>query len=289
LNTTRVGLEGLLHRTWSSSLLFPILSSINVALSCVAVLYVTFNLSGLRINIPVLISGFLATFSIYSLNTVTDLKEDIINQPQKAAAIAYKGVIYSLSLVSYILSLIIGYVIKPICVVILLIPLLIGIIYSIEIKGFRLKNLFLGKNLSISFSWAIDASLFPFVFNKNILLFVAIFFFIFVKGIINTVLFDLRDMKGDAKANINTLPIVMGRKKTIHLLLFLNSLLILWLFFFFERMFKYFIVIVVCIIYGYIYIFFFGYSKDVPKYLYSLLIDDEWIWWMFLIMLIKIV
>jgi len=231
----------------------------------------------------------MATFSIYLLNTVTDFKEDIINNPQKAELISHRKKIYIFFIVSYTTSLFVGYLVKPVCVLILLIPLLVGIFYSIEIKDFRLKNVFLGKNVSISFSWAMDASLFPFLFQKNIISFFAVFSFIFLKGMINTILFDLRDIRGDAIANIKTIPVVIGKKMTTLLLILLNSLLIIWLFFFFNVILPYLVIVLLCIAYGYIYILFFTLSKNPPSYLYSILVDDEWLWWMFLIMFIQMI
>lgn len=285
MNTTRVGLEKSIEEK-CSVYISPILSTINVALSCVGVMYISFSLFGISPSLYILLSGFLATFSIYSLNMVTDVKEDILNQPQRLELISHKKIVYVLFISSYLLSLLLGYMVKPVCSLILLIPFIVGIIYSIEIKNFKLKKVFLGKNISISFSWAIEASLLPFIFYGNNAYFIAVFSFIFLKGMINTILFDLRDVKGDSVANIKTVPTAIGKRKTIFLLFILNSLLFIWIWIFINQLSSLLFIFLVWIFYGYAYLFFF-YRKNPSRIFYSILIDDEWLLWMFVIMLLK--
>lgn len=287
MNTTRVGLEKSIEEK-CSVYISPILSTINVALSCVGVMYISFYLFGFHPPLYLLLSGFLATFSIYSLNMITDVKEDMLNQSQRLELISHKKVVYLLFISSYSISLFLSYMVKPICSLILLIPLIVGIIYSIEIKNFRLKKVFLGKNISISFSWAIEASLLPFIFYGNNACLIAVFSFIFIKGMINTILFDLRDVRGDSVANIKTVPAVIGKRKTIILLLILNSLLFLWIWLFMKQFSSLLFIILLWIAYGYAYLFFF-YKKNPSRIFYSILIDDEWLLWMFIIMLFKII
>ncbi|HEC76139.1 MAG TPA: hypothetical protein ENI33_02625 [Thermoplasmatales archaeon] len=285
MNTTKVELEKSIQEKYSVYI-SPIFSTINVALSCVGVMYISFSFFDISPPLYLLLSGFLATFSIYSLNMVTDVKEDIMNQPQRLELISHKKIVYMLFISSYFLSLLLAYMVKPICVLILLIPLFVGIIYSIEIRNFRLKKVFLGKNISISFSWAIEASLLPFIFYENNIYFIAVFSFIFLKGMVNTILFDLRDVKGDSVANIKTVPNIIGKKKTIMILFILNTLLLIWIYLFLNEFSSLLLILILWVAYGYAYLLFFCY-KNPPRIFYSILIDDEWLLWMFIIMLLK--
>ncbi len=280
MNITRLELERLAWKT--SEIVFPFLSVANVALSSVAVLYISLHLFGLRLNPYLLVSGFLVTFSVYSLNKITDAREDIINQPMNGEMSLNKNIILIIFLISYLLSLTIGFTISYLCVIILSIPFMVGIVYSIKISDFRLKDVFLGKNISISASWALEASLLPFIFSPNLLLFICAFSFIFLKGMINTILFDMRDIKGDMVANILTVPVKIGKKKTFFLLLALNSLLFIWLAVFLPVIEPYLFILLLCIFYGYAYIIYFYIIENPPRQIYSLLVDDEWLIWMFL-------
>lgn len=280
MNITRLELERLAWKT--SEIVFPFLSVANVALSSVAVLYISLHLFGLHLNPYLLVSGFLVTFSVYSLNKITDAREDIINQPMNGEMSLNKNIILIIFLISYLLSLTIGFTISYLCVIILSIPFMVGIVYSIKISDFRLKDVFLGKNISISASWALEASLLPFIFSPNLLLFICVFSFIFLKGMINTILFDMRDIKGDMVANILTVPVKIGKKKTFFLLLALNSLLFIWLAVFLPVIEPYLFILLLCIFYGYAYIIYFYIIENPPRQIYSLLVDDEWLIWMFL-------
>jgi 4-hydroxybenzoate polyprenyltransferase len=53
-----------------------------------------------------------------------------------------------------------------------------------------------------------------------------VLYFILVKGFVNTVLYDMRDVKGDEKNGIRIMPILIGRKRTVQILLAINSTLL---------------------------------------------------------------
>lgn len=102
---------------------------------------------------------------------------------------------------------------------------------------------------------------------------------------INTILFDLRDVIGDKKAKIITIPVKFGRNKTFFILMLLNSSLFIWLYTFNDILIKYSHVLLACILYGYAYIILFCFKKT-NNSLYNLLIDDEWLLWMTLFYLV---
>ena len=224
----------------------------------------------------------LVTLSVYSLNIVTDFEEDAINKPDYKKLQNKKMLIIFFSFISYISALIIGAFVNLKSILVLLIPFITGLFYSIKIRGFRLKNLFIGKNLTVSISWALEASLLPYVIKASK---VAVFLilFIFIKGMINTILFDLRDVEGDEKAGIETIPVKLGERKTLWLLLILNTsilpLIIL------ARNLVNSLIFFIIFLYGYVYITYF-YSHQAHKSLYGLLIDDEWILWMVMMKII---
>ncbi len=227
------------------------------------------------------VSFCLVTFSVYSLNIVTDLEEDAINKPNYKKLENKKMLIVAISVISYIMALLIGAIVSLKSIIILLIPFIAGIFYSVKIKGFRLKNLFIGKNLTVSVSWALESSFLPYVVKSSeVVVFLCLF--IFIKGMINTILFDMRDVRGDAKAGIETIPVKLGRRKTFFLLLLLNTMLIPLIIMSGNIVQNYIHLLYLVVLYGYIYIIYF-YIRPNHKLLYSIVVDDEWVLWMFLI------
>jgi 4-hydroxybenzoate polyprenyltransferase len=72
--------------------------------------------------------------------------------------------------------------------------------------------------------------LFIMAWTKSLVPLAVIFVFFFIKSFINTVIYDFRDIDGDSKAGIPTLPIYLGEPKTKLLLQTLNILIHLFLF-----------------------------------------------------------
>lgn len=251
--------------------------------------YISFLIFGVDINIS-LFSAFLVTFSIYNLNLLTDREEDSLNFPERGKYyVSGDNSIILIATVSYIAALVFGGMTNPASIAVLLLPLLFGILYSTRIHHFRLKDYFVGKNVTVSLSWAIEASLLPAVFHFDISLVAMLFVFIFIKGMINTVLFDIRDVRGDEKAGVNTIPVKLGLRNTKILLLAMNTLLVPWaIFAFYKSMFLLYVpVLVFCILYGYFYILYFSNKTGIPKTHYGILLDGEWIFLLSLFLLTK--
>ena len=225
------------------------------------------------------IATSLVTYSIYSLNRVTDIEEDKTNLPERVDFLARrKNLIIFLSFASYVIALLIGLHRNTMTLPVFLIPFLIGLIYSIKIKSFRVKDIFAMKNISVSLSWSLSSSLLPFLFYHNTKMMLMFFLFLFMKVFINTVLFDVRDVEGDEKAGARTIPVVIGKENTKKLLLLMNSILLIWPFLSFKMGFfvMYMPVIFFSIFYGYWYIIEFCKEKE-NKYYFDYLVDGEFI------------
>jgi 4-hydroxybenzoate polyprenyltransferase len=115
--------------------------------------------------------------------------------------------------------------------------------------------------------------------EKKEVLIILIFYLFFTKSLINSILFDIRDIEGDRKSNIRTIPIFLGKDKTKKLLLILNSTFIPWLIIanhagFFHG---YFLVLLFLIFYGYWYVLHFsGGINKIGKSM-DLFVDGEFI------------
>ena len=282
MNITRVRQERRLWKIYDSIYNFIsiiLTSPINIVFSGLGVSLFSFYIFDVPENWYLIISFCFVILSVYSLNLITDLEEDAVNKGYKNME-NKKSIILLISVVSYIAALIIGGIENLRSIPVLLIPFITGLLYSVKIKNFRLKNLFVGKNLTVSISWSLEVSLLPYLLKSSSVVFFLLIF-VFIKGMINTILFDLRDVEGDAKAGVETIPVKLGKYRTLWLLFILNTslipLIMTW-----KSMLPNLWIFVLIIIYGYAYILYF-YLNQAPKLLYSILVDDEWILWMLLI------
>jgi 4-hydroxybenzoate polyprenyltransferase len=254
-------------------------SSLYLALNSALVVFLGFFLYGTEICLATLLAAFLATFSVYGLNKATDKAEDAINRPE----IASKNPKYYLipSLVALILSLGIGLLDGPWTDLVLVAPLLVGLFYSVRFskKVPRLKEVTGVKSILVAFSWAFTGSLLPALMKPvHYELVLLVFVYIFFSLLVNTVLFDVLDLKGDQVSGVRTIPLVLGLRMTKIFLILMNSCLVVWLVysafrgFFLSSM----PALVFGVLYGYLTI---GYFVDhrFKRLRAELLVDGEWI------------
>lgn len=203
--------------------------SILVGLSGVFKLHIAFLLLGVSPNMNIYLATFLIIYATYTLDRAMDNEEDKVNRKELETSrkdIALGFCLVSFLTGSYILSL-------DGLLFIAFFPIMIGYIYSkgIPLGSYKLKfkGNFGMKNLTVSLTWGSFISGIAQGFaNSNIVL-LFIFPFFTVKSFINTVIYDYRDVKGDAIAGIKTLPISLGEIATRRLLQVMHILLHLWI------------------------------------------------------------
>ncbi len=261
---------------------FLVSNSLFIALVCVFLTYTTFEFLNVQPNILLLLAVFLSTFSIYSLNRLTDLEEDLINAPEREAYVKGKEkTLLALCILSYGVALLLGFLVSPVSILVLLFPLFIGILYSMEFSRNipRLKNISGMKNISVSLSWTVGAVFLPLIFKYPGFLVVSLlFYFVFVKCLVDTISFDIRDVEGDRKSGVKTIPVLLGRSNTRLLLLGIQSTLLIWLFVvILEGVFvQYWLVFAFSIIYGYWLIKYFSKDRKFKVFSRDLFVDGEW-------------
>ena len=246
-------------------------------------LYISFLLFEVALKPILLCAMFLVVYSVYSLNRLTDQEEDAVNAPERSVFVkGNERFLLAVAIASYILALALGWIENPFAALILIFPLITGIAYSKNIFSVvgipRLKDIFLVKSLAVASSWAVCAAFLPVLYlSGDFIKLGFIFPFFFIKMFINTVLFDVRDVKGDTLNGVKTIPVVIGIKRTRQVLLILQSLLVVWLVLFSEIFSKYCVILTVSMIYGYLYILYFCTTSDHGKMSWDVLVDGEWI------------
>jgi len=199
-------------------------NSLLLALDGPVIVFFGYVLYGIQVNILVLTASFLGVFSIYSLNKVTDTKEDSINRPEQSSRSTKRYAV--LSIVTMIVSLSLGAIVSIFAFLILLTPTLVGILYSVRVSKSlpRLKEIVGAKSVLVAFSWSLYGAFLPLALQgadwDSVTL---VFTYIFIQVIINTILFDFFDTRGDKDSGIRTIPIVFGPEKTKKMLLLVNT------------------------------------------------------------------
>ncbi len=260
---------------------YVVSTSVFVSLISVTILWDTCLLLNVDLKPTIFVSAFFLTFTVYNLDRVAGSKEDTINDAQKLRL--YKGKTKTWTVIlSTALTLCVLLIIETNAglLLIYLVPLIASILYGKSVGFFpRLKNVPVVKNLVLVSTWTLMATAIP-SYSSSIqdpLHLPLITYFLFIKLLVNSILFDLRDIHGDRAAGVKTLPVMLGRETTHRLLVLINATLVPWLMI--CRRLNYFLphlpLLTFSIIYGFGYIHYF--NKQRPRILFDLIVDGEWI------------
>ncbi len=272
---------------------FLISTSLFLAGSGVFKLYFSFLLYGTEPTWNLLAATFFIVFTVYGLNKLTDLREDGINNPERVRyVIRLEKVLKYGVMISLVLALILGALSGIRAVLVLIFPMVAGVLYSIRLLPGRprLKDVTGVKNLIIASTWANGTAFLPYITTGGMLSLKVflVYYFFFTKSMINTMLFDVRDIEGDRINGVKTIPVTLGLEKSRILLLLLNSTLIPW--FIVSYHFGYFLdytpVLLFAILNGYAYILYFSGTAHRLGKLLDLWVDGEWFYTLPLAMLV---
>ncbi len=193
--------------------------------------YMAFILMGALPNILVCSLVFLISFCIYTLDKIADMEKDIASMPKRYSLLhSRRRPALFLAAASYILALLLTYLCCPRALVVILIPFIANAFYAVKIHSRipRLKDIPLVKNLVVSVSWALVTALLPAMFLKGTsgATVIAVIYFLLAKTLVDNVLYDIRDIKGDSENGVRTMAVMLGRQKTTAVLLGANSTLL---------------------------------------------------------------
>lgn len=199
------------------TVLYLVHSNVFISLSTTSIALSTILLTGLPIDYIPLFIVFAATLFVYNLNRFTDRVEDARNNPARAEFFSAYGRYWLLiGVVVYVVSIGIGIWLSLPMVEYLLLPLVVGFVYSV----FRAKELLLIKNLLVGVSWGIIplgvGAYYGALWRVEIVFlagYVASMIFI------AAVIFDIKDITGDKNAGIRTIPLLIGPARTRQLAL----------------------------------------------------------------------
>lgn len=174
-----------------------------------------------------LAAGFFLTLGIYSFNHLTDYAEDKINKPDSILVSGRRTPLQVLafSFVCKGLAAISALFLSRESFVLACILILVSFLYSYKFFGYRLKDIFVVKSLTVAGSYAAILGIPALATGAPIsqgLVFIA--FFVFSHILIGTIIADLADIDGDTKSGVKTIPAALGPEKTLWLLVALNTI-----------------------------------------------------------------
>ncbi|AHF99656.1 prenyltransferase [Halostagnicola larsenii XH-48] len=192
--------------------LFLVHSNLHISLSATSIALVTMLLVDLPIDPVPLFIVFAAAMFVYSLNRFTDLEEDEQNVPGRAAFTREHGrLLLALGVGLYLIAIVVAVVLDLPGARYTVIPLLVTIAYSF----FRLKRVFLVKNLTVGVAWGLiplGVGFYYDVLETTGIVFLAAY--VTAMLTIAAIVFDIKDIDGDRAAGISTVPVVFDPHRT---------------------------------------------------------------------------
>jgi 4-hydroxybenzoate polyprenyltransferase len=199
-----------------------IFSSLLLSFECIAMAYVSCIIQQTAWNLMAAVIPFLVAFSIYNLNRKTDEDEDKINRQDRFMFTKrYEVPLYYGSLISLAAALGLAALYGIPALLATAAPFLLGTFYSFRLLpgqcGYRrLKEIPAVKNIVVGLAWATLLAFLP-VFiaggtpdARTIVTFLLFFMWGFMASLIP----DVRDREGDARAGVMTIPVIVGETRT---------------------------------------------------------------------------
>ena len=183
---------------------------------------------GFRLSFFVLVASYV--FSMHVINRFTESGVDKFrDDPKRQAFYRRFGTwLRVLGIGAGLLSIALGFVLGVIPFLLVLVSSLIGVLYSVRVVprswmrvlGFRrLKDIAASKNIFVASAWAL-VSIFPLFFVQqagSIHRLILAFVFLFLVTGIRSIWLDLSDMASDRLVGRETVPLVLGPKRTMSL------------------------------------------------------------------------
>jgi len=189
-------------------------------------------LMGLSPTVTLLVMAYLFSFGAYMLNRASDIEEDSISNPARTTYLGgRRRYLPAIVGISFLLGYALAALRNAVFFAALLVPLVLALAYSVGSRRLarltgakRLKDALLVKNVAISFGWSLIPILVGLYFLSVPLLLYALGVVIFLRLLVNTILFDVRDTEGDKRFGVRTVPSVYGRDRAFALMDVFDSL-----------------------------------------------------------------
>jgi len=200
-----------------------------LGLGAVSIVLSSFLLMSSQIKWEFLLIAYFGTKCIYNYNHFKELDVDLLSNSKRPNHLNkyqnYGYFIVSIYAFFYFLFLLIFGNFQSIIFGSML--LIIGIFFSLGIKEF-FKRIAGVKLIYTAFSWALIIPFTAFYTSNNFdLLLLTFSIFVFLRVIITTIFFDIKDIEIDSKRGLSTIPILLGKEKCLDVLQIINLISII--------------------------------------------------------------
>lgn len=206
-----------------------LLTNVYVAIGAGALCYACNKLQGIYQTFPYILISMLYVQSMHILNHLTDTRADRYNDPNRAKFYdRYKTPLAILAAIAGGAGLIIAFSIGIFPFLALLIMSLMGLSYNLKIipprligaKYRKLRDIPGSKTLLIALAWGIVTAVLPPLSKFGSIHWMNVLVALWAIGIVfvRTAFFDILDMQGDRLVGKETIPILLGEKRSMWLL-----------------------------------------------------------------------
>ncbi|MGD2096781.1 MAG: 4-hydroxy-3-methylbut-2-enyl diphosphate reductase [Desulfobacterales bacterium] len=206
-----------------------LLTNVYVAVGAGALCYAFNKLQGIYQTFPYILISMLYVQSMHILNRLTDTRADRYNDPTRAKFYDHNKLpLAILAGIAGGTGLIIAFSIGIFPFMALLVMSLLGLSYNLEIippwltggKYQRLRDIPGSKTLLIAVAWGIVTAVLPPLSKSGSLDWMNVLMALWAIGIVfvRTAFFDILDMQGDRLVGKETIPILLGEKRSMQLL-----------------------------------------------------------------------
>ncbi|MFB6078357.1 MAG: UbiA family prenyltransferase [Halarchaeum sp.] len=174
----------------------------------------------------------LVVFAVYAGDRITDADADELSRSGQAAfARRHKRLLSVLGAASYGLAIAISVLGGPVALGLTLLPGAAWILYAsdwlpqVGVYLSRLKDVFVVNSAVVALAWAVSAVFLPLSFTGHAATPAALvlFGYFFVDTFVNVEIPNVRDIESDVAAGVSTLPVVLGVRRTRHVLYALDA------------------------------------------------------------------
>ena len=206
-----------------------LLTNIYLAIGAGALCYACNKLQGIYQTFPYILISMLYVQSMHILNHLTDTRADRFNDPNRAKFYdRFKTLLVILAVLAGGAGLVIAYSIGAFPFLVLLGMSLMGLSYNLKIiptwltggKYRRLRDIPGSKTLLIAVAWGMVTAVLPPLSKFGSIQWVNALVAMWAIGIVfvRTAFFDILDMQGDRLVGKETIPILLGEKRSMRLL-----------------------------------------------------------------------
>jgi 4-hydroxybenzoate polyprenyltransferase len=180
----------------------------------------------LPIAYQALLIPYLSSQIVYTYNHLSEGSADELSNPERTKHVKKSKRKGYVLLLMYVATLLLVSLTTNIDTVLVLISIVFGgVLYTLALKDFGARYIVGFKNIYTSVFWGMTVLLVPALYQLQLdrqILYFGIF--VFLRWVVNSTYFDIKDEISDSKRSLKTFPVVIGRKNTIRLLHLVNLL-----------------------------------------------------------------